>query len=298
MVSVVRSSGATPLADVSIWERVQLGHAAVQYVAERAKVDVLHIKGPALDRAISPKPRYSTDADVLVRPSQVGRLIDMLCAQGWVVQFRFGQGSPFEHAATLLHSQWGLLDVHRWFPGLPRGESTFDALWTGRHTLQIAGVACPVPSLLAQRLIVLLHAARGDSPRAAEDLQRLWTTADTPTRTAVAELADRLGAQVGFAAVTGHLDDYRDTPEGRMWMAFRSDGPRLEEWGARLRLASSWRWRVHVLGGMLSVSKPFLRSKLGRDPQRAEVAQAWFARLATGAGEAVQLVLKRLRGVR
>ena len=57
--------------DVSVWQRVQLGHAALQVVVDGADVDVLHIKGPALDRSLTPGPRYSTDADLLVRHSKV-----------------------------------------------------------------------------------------------------------------------------------------------------------------------------------------------------------------------------------
>ena len=63
--------------------RVMLGHAAVQRVADLHAVDILHLKGFALDDTVSWEGRVGSDVDVLVRPDQVGRLLGALSASGW-----------------------------------------------------------------------------------------------------------------------------------------------------------------------------------------------------------------------
>lgn len=280
--------------DVSVWQRIQLGHAALQVVAERAGVDLLHLKGPALDPVLAPVPRHSTDADVLVRPSHLARFLDALAPTRWELVADFDEGSPFEHAANYWHPEWGFVDVHRRFPGLPGDEAVFDTLWRDRGTSVIAGRDCPVPSVVAQRLVLMLHAARQDSPHAAGDLRLAWTDADDETKAAVRGLAERLGAQIGFAAATGHLDDYRGTPEWRLWTAFTGHGSRLGEWRARFLLARGWRARWHVLGLMVRVNRAHLAMDLGHVPTRADLAMAYARRLGLGLRELSAAVERRI----
>lgn len=286
------------LADLTVWQRIQLGHAALQVIADRSGIDVLHLKGPALDPVLAPEPRNSTDADVWVRPSQVAAFVERLGRHGWQRKADFDEGSPFEHAATYWHPEWGYVDVHRHFPGLPRTEAAFDGLWRDRTTLPIAGHPCTVPSVLGQRLVLMLHAARKDSPHAQRDLFLAWHQADEPTRTAVRELVERLGAQIGFAAATGHLDDYRGTPQWRMWTAFTGHGSRLGEWRARFLLARGLRAKAHVLGRLVRVNRAHLAMELGHEPGRAEVARAYVRRIRLGAAELAAALTARTRGRR
>ncbi|WOQ16439.1 nucleotidyltransferase family protein [Raineyella sp. W15-4] len=280
--------------DVSVWQRIHLGHAALDVVAEDAGVDLLHLKGPALDPVLAPEPRYSTDADVLVRPSQLAVFLAALGRCRWELVTDFTEGSPFEHAATYRHPEWGYVDVHRRFPGLRGDEQTFDRLWRDRTTREIAGRDCPVPSVVAQRLVLMLHAARKDSPHAAADLQRAWTDADEETRRAIEQLVDELGAEIGFAAATGHVDDYRGTPEWRLWTAFTGHGSRLGEWRARFLLARGWRAKVDLLSRMVRVNRPRLELELGHPPTRAEMARAYVQRAARAVRELSQAVTRRV----
>ena len=68
-----------------------------------------------------------SDADVLVRPSQVRRFVRVLEGAGWQRRSRFHTGSPFGHAQTYWHDHLGYADVHRFFPGLGQGDDTFEA---------------------------------------------------------------------------------------------------------------------------------------------------------------------------
>ncbi|WOP20100.1 nucleotidyltransferase family protein [Raineyella sp. LH-20] len=288
--------------DVSVWQRIHLGHAALEVVAEDAGVDLLHLKGPALDPVLAPDPRYSTDADVLVRPSQLSVFLTALERCRWELVADFPEGSPFEHAATYRHPEWGLVDVHRRFPGMRGDEQAFDTLWRDRGATEIAGRMCPVPSVVAQRLVLILHAARKDSPHAKFDMLRAWTEADEESRRAVEQLVRDLGAEIGFAAATGRLEEYRGTPEWRMWTAFTGHGSRLGEWRARFLLARGWRAKWHILGRLVRVNKAHLALDLGHPPTRADVARAYGSRVVRGARELGQAagrgVVRLARSVR
>lgn len=274
----------TPI-DVSVWQRIQLGHAALQVIADRARVDLLHLKGPALDSVLAPVPRHSTDADVWVRPSQVETLIGELPGHGYRLVADFDEGSPFEHAATYYHPQWGYVDVHRRFPGLPGEEAVFDRLWRDHTTISIAGHDCTVPSVIAQRLVLMLHSARRDSPHALPDLRLAWHEADEDTRDQIRRLVEEVGGQIGFAAATGHVDDYRGTPEWRMWTTFTGQGSRLGEWRARFLLARGWRAKAHVLARLVRVNRAHLAMQLGHEPTRAQLVRAFVQRIGHGARE-------------
>lgn len=290
-------AGMHDLIEISVWQRVQLGHAALQVVVDEAGVDVLHIKGPALDPSLAPGPRHSTDADLLVRPSHLVSFLKALGRYRWELVAGFSEGSPFEHAATYWHPEWGYVDVHRRFPGLRGDEQTFDRLWGDRTTVDIAGQRCPVPSVVAQRLILMLHAARKDSSRASVDLQRAWTGSDDATRQAVERLATDLDAQIGLAAATGHLDDFRGTPQWLMWTAFTGGGSRLDEWRARLSLAHGWRAKLDVLARSLRVNQAHLAMQLGHRPNGFDLAKAFGVRVGRGVRELVRVPLRAAKRV-
>lgn len=194
---------------------VDFTHADVQAIAADHGVDLLHIKGHALDPTLRrPWPdastgeiRTSIDADVLVRPSHVSRFAAALVAHGWRRLFDFADGSAFEHAATWSLDRLASLDVHRYFPGIEIDpEQAFDILWSARGSIQIAGITCPVPDLSAQRLIVVIHAARGRSSRDDADRGRAWDSLSDSEREEIDQLAERLGARVALCAGTGRLE--------------------------------------------------------------------------------------------
>ena len=131
--------------------RLRFGHAAVQHLADRLGVDLLHIKGAAADPSLRPGGYSGSDVDVLVRPADVAQLDRALRRHGWRLYSTFDYGSPFGHAQTYLHDAWGYIDIHRFFPGIRvQPECAFDRLWADRHEIEIAGIGCQVPSVPAQ----------------------------------------------------------------------------------------------------------------------------------------------------
>ena len=139
---------------VPLSARIRLGHAVVQSIADRHFVDLLHIKGAALDPALIHPGRCASDVDVLVRPEHVSTLLRSLEAAGFTATGRFATSSPFEHSVTLLHPLWGHVDVHRLYPGISLSpQEAFERLWRGRARVDIAGRSCSVPEVSAQVLV-------------------------------------------------------------------------------------------------------------------------------------------------
>lgn len=210
----------TDLPTVPVQLRVHLAHATVQAIANEAHAHVLHIKGPATSQHLRPTGRASVDADILVHPSHLHRLQAALRAHGWHRVTRLRSGGLVEHSTNWYHGELGQMDVHVRFPGIQADtEQAFDRLWRDRATQTIAGHRCDVPSITAQRLILLLHAARELFARGA-DVRMAWDTASDTERAQVLTLATHLKAEVALAAATGRLEDYRDRPEHDLWKLF------------------------------------------------------------------------------
>lgn len=265
---------AVPLA-----ARLKLCHASLQHLAERAGADVLHIKGVAADPRWR-SPGGGTDADVLVRPSHVRRLVAAVESAGWHRRSRFRTGSPFGHAQTYWHDHLGYADVHRFFPGLGPDERAFDVLWADRGVSELAGVRCPVPSPAGQALVLILNQTRNRATRTwPEALAGSGLTAE------VRALVPRVGAEVAFAAAVGELDRFRDRREHDLWRAITTGSGRVEEWRARVRAQPSFAGKVATVLRAPLVNTEHLTNTRGRPPSRTEVAVEFVDRARRGARE-------------
>lgn len=272
---------------VPLAERVRLGHAAVQFVAEEHAVDLLHIKGDALDPTLVHRGRTTTDVDVLVRPEHVSTLLRALEEAGFARKGRFATSSPFEHSVTLFHDLWGHIDVHRLFPGigLPP-EHAFEALWQQRREVGIAGRSCPVPDVPAQALLLILHAAR-NSPDAqpSRDVEHVWTLADDETRRAIELVVDQLDARVAFAVGIGEEGTLPDSAERDLWRAVSEPGGRVHEWRTRIAAAPSRADRLRLILRAPLVNTDHLATRLGHRPSAREVATEFVDRALRAANE-------------
>jgi hypothetical protein len=270
--------------------RLSLAHAAVQSIADQHGFDVLHVKGLALDPSLVWPGRTSTDADVLVRPAHVQPLLGVLGGHGWSVASSFENGSAFEHSTTLWHDQWQFLDLHRTFPGIDRNpERSFDRLWRDRGTTTLATVACAVPSVQAQSLLLLLHAARaaGDA-RAARDVEYVWGAASSERQAEIRRLVVELGADVAFSVILGELEQHRGEPEYALWKVWSAGGTRLDEWRARIEVAPTLRAKVEVVLRSMRVNVEHLELVRQRPVTRSEIVLEFFARPMRGVREEVR----------
>ncbi|OFM96959.1 hypothetical protein HMPREF2630_01090 [Rothia sp. HMSC072B03] len=259
---------------------MRLAHAYFQHIADKHSIDVLHIKGYAFSQEIYRKGRYSSDADLLVRPSQVDRFVQILLADGWRIQAHFETGSVFEHAMTLYHASWGLTDIHRFFPGLGRHgdyEKTFDRVWTAHRTRFIAHRPCTVPSDLDARLIVVLHRARAAS-RYSADINYLVNRMSYADWQRLKERANELDSNLAYSAAMGGLEQYRGDRDYLLWLSVSQDVPHYVQWIGRLRSATTLRDKLRTLKNIFFVNKDHLAMQLGRTPTRAEVRAKFFER--------------------
>lgn len=276
-------------------------HAEVQAIAEDWGIDLLHIKGPALDESLrrstpeAPRPRrFSVDADVLVRPDHVSLLSAALTAHGWRCLYDFADGSAFEHAATWALDGLACVDVHRYFPGIEGDPAAaFDLLWAQRVERRIAGLACPVPALAAQRLIVLIHAARGRSLRDDGDRRRAWFDLDEQSRAEVDALADRVSAKVALRAGTDRLDSVRGERTYPLWRHLTTEGGSLPGlWWARVRSAPTVWAGLRVGVRMLLPNPRRMQTGFGRPATRREMLDAYRDQVRRGA-KAVESAIRR-----
>lgn len=272
--------------------RLRFGHAAVQYLADETDVDLLHIKGAAVDPSLRPGGYSGSDVDVMVRPSQVATFDAALRSNGWRLYTTFASGSPFGHAQTYLHDAWGYVDIHRAFPGIGiPAPSAFERLWDSRQAADIAGVRCSVPTVAAQSLLLILNAARSPAPM-RHDLKAVWTGADEERRAEITSLAAEFRAQVAFAAAVGDLERFRHERDYRLWKVVSSGGSRSEEWWARVRAAPDLGEALRVVARAPLVNVDHLAARLGRRPTRGEIVAEFFDRPVRALGEAWRGLLR------
>ena len=273
--------------------RIRLAHAALQAAADELGIRVLHIKGPALDESLlrsvngEPQLRDSTDADVLVEPRDARRFIKAMKNHGWRQYTTFTSGSPCGHAATMWHEQLGYADIHRYFPGIGiPAEESFMRMWRARHGVPLARRMSWVPSVEHQRLILLLHAARSSGMKSA-DYVPAWGDADESTRAHIRELASEFRADLPLAAAIGELDQWKGDRRHDLWQQFSTNDPhsRTDEWVARIKAANGPVDAIKIAVHSLFVNTDHLAMKLGRQPTRKEVWEAWLSRFRRAANE-------------
>jgi hypothetical protein len=269
------------------WEVPHFGHAHLESVAREVGVDLLHVKGPALDVRLLGARRSSTDADVLVRPSQVRALTSALRSHGWRAQDSFATSSAFGHSRTFVHGTWGAADVHRLYPGVHLDPAeAFDLLWAERGRLVIAGIACTVPSVPAQLLVLLLHGARNRGGRGTTDITTAWERADEALREEVRWLSTRLRAEVGLAVALGEdLGPFEGRRELALWRSIDRPTTRTQEWRARIAAQPTVRARAATAARVVAPNRAALHHRLGRPPTRSELLGEPFRRVGRGIRE-------------
>jgi len=289
----------TELLPIPLMLRTRLAHATLQAIADDCGADILHIKGAAVDASLLPTrvdapadataaeralPRLSADADVLVRPAHLKRFLAALKQNGWIRKSRLYSGGAVEHSVDWWHPELGGVDVHVRFPGIRVApERAFAELWFARTSIDIAHRACPAPSLDAQRLMLLLHAARNGGPE-HPDVDPCWTNAAPDERMRAIEMAAIFGADVPLAGATGRLDDYVDRPEYDLWrLLSQPNADVFDLWLAFVKAAPTPPERVRAILYALRVKADRVDLELGHSANAGEVLGVQASRLRRGA---------------
>lgn len=289
--------------------RTRLAHATLQAIADACGADLLHIKGAAVDPSLLPTrpdapadataeeralPRLSADADVLVRPAHLKRYQAALKRYGWQRKTRLYSGGAVEHSEDWWHPELGSADVHIRFPGIRVAlERAFSDLWRERQTKGIADRRCPVPDVDAQRLLLLLHAARNGGPASA-DVRLPWTDATEADRARVRKLAAAFGAEVALAGATGRIDDYANRPEYDLWrLLAQPDADVFELWLAFVKAAPTTIDRVQAILYAVRVKADRVGLEVGISTNPGAVLRAHASRLGRGAAGIIRLARRR-----
>ncbi len=204
-------------AAVPPWDVPRFGHSHLEFVAREAGIDVMHVKGPAMDERLLGGPRSSTDADVLLRPAQVRALFAVLREHGLRPLDSFAT-SFFVRSSHPSPTNVGRGRRPRAYPGFHVDPDHASTSLDGRHRPEVACTNCTVPSLPAQLLVLLLHAARSRSGRGVQDSTAAWERADDALRVEVRLLAVRLRAEVPLAVALGEdLSPFEGRRELALW---------------------------------------------------------------------------------
>lgn len=283
------------LHSVPLRVRVLFAHGVLQSLAESQAVDLLHIKGFAADSSLRAETGGGGDADVLVRPLCAADFVLASQRSGWRVWTLFEKDSDLGAAGTLLHPDWGIADVHRFFPGIgATPEVAFERLWRDRQVKVIAGIPCWVPSVPAQAVILVLNAARSQGAR-QRDVDVAWVNASPERRREMTELVADLQAEVAFAAGIGELERFRGAREYDLWRIESQGGTRIAKWRARIKAAPTVGEKARLALRAPLVNTDHVAVMLGRPPTRLEVLREFFARPARGVREEGRALLVRLR---
>lgn len=275
---IIMTDTPTQLQDVPLPIRIQLSHAYFQHLANRLRVDVLHIKGYAFADEVYRPGRSSTDVDLLVRPEHLDRFIEGALADGWRVLTHFETGSIFEHAMTLYHGSWGLVDIHRYFPGIGDSDgSAFETLWIQRRTRNIAHYPCQLPSLVDSRIIVVVHGARSATAQ-KPDITFLENTLSPSEWSEIRRRLPELSAEVAFAAAMGELDSFKSHRDYLLWKSVSEDTPEHIRWKARFDHAQGVREKLRVVTNIFLVNRDHLAMELGHEPSKKEIREKFFSR--------------------
>ncbi|AOT02267.1 nucleotidyltransferase family protein [Arthrobacter sp. U41] len=286
-------------------EAVLLATALVDYVAASAGLQVLFIKGPAATMMGLRENHVSADVDVLVRPDQLDKMVELLGARGWLErQSGVSVVRQYLHSRTLYHPQWNCdIDVHDRFPGMeaPR-EKAFETLWRDRQYLVLATRTIHVPSIPAAVIFQALHSLRAmDDPRHQREYSGLLQRVDATLHQDIVDLSAELEST---AALKPFLDDL-----GMADLPVRQ-GTVSEEWRHRTSvhgtgtaylvalMESPWRAKPRVLARAIFPSRLSLRhDDLYLDDSVTGIVRAYVSRWGRGIAS-LPSAARRIRATR
>ncbi len=299
-------SEATEVHPVSSRAWVEVFHAEVGARLVAAGIPCLHIKGPTMATWLyAPGERQWGDVDILVPPSRMDDLLEVLLGAGFSYRdpgLRWWTSE--DHALTLVFDADGQarryvapeVDIHHRFLGMDGDpERVFAELWRRREPYRLAELEVWFPDTTTRALIAVLNAARDPhGPKAPTDLRRLLDAATEADWRRTIALARRVGALESLRA------GLELEPAGRLVVAstaladvtvpsavkLRAEGSsrtavRLQE----LRTFGRWK-KVKMLAGWVVPSPAVIRM---REPLAAgsprRMARAYLNRYRQGARE-------------
>ena len=117
-------------------------------------------------------PRLSRWVSLILAPTDLVPLVELLKAEGWVIATGHRFLSPLPSAVTRLsHADWEVrIDLHSIIPGFfADPEVTFEVLWESRSTIEIGGVAVAALDKIGTVMFAAHDRLAGDRTRPNPD---------------------------------------------------------------------------------------------------------------------------------
>lgn len=228
--------------ELLLTEAVPLCLRFVMRLLDSADVRALAVKGPAFAALGIRSPRVSSDADVLVNPTQQQAALACLKSSDWRDWAPDKLLEPFgAHSITLEHDLWPCsLDLHWRFPGfLAPASELFELLWAGRANVEVAHQQVATLSRPHALALECLHVLRETAPAAEESTVRAVVQAmpqplNADEVRALGELLGLAGAAQTLEVLARCLGASDTAPEPD-----ESQRADLEQWRARQRSSAA-----------------------------------------------------------
>ncbi len=225
-------------------EAIPLCTVVVLGILDAVGVRALPIKGAGFIALGLRSDRQSSDVDVLVAPDGAEVALRALADAGWRDWLPAPLTQPFgnSHSLTLEHDVWPCsLDLHVTFPGLLAPPAvSFDALWAGRTTVDIAHRAVEVPCRPHALALEVLHSLR-DTPATQETavVARLVEALPEPLSQAEIDLLPGFAERTDSAETLGALLELLGHPHTPHTPSTTRDQAALARWRATQRAGTA-----------------------------------------------------------
>lgn len=209
--------GTSPL---EVPEAVVLATAQMAVLAVDLGVRLLVIKGLVSDRMGLRNASDHSDVDVLVERSSLGVVMGALMESGWRPRPRTRVAAFVEyHSRSFIHDSWPIdIDVHVSIPGFLKSPTeVFEALWSTRQSLDVAGVGVTAIGWEAALLLQEVHGLRsGVSAKSIRERSFIRGPVkdglDDARAARVFQVARDIGADESCAGLLGELGDRSEAP--------------------------------------------------------------------------------------
>lgn len=201
--------------DLTLAEAVPLGTVLLQRLLADAGVRSFAIKGPAFVELGVRAPKESHDVDLFIHPADRAAAAACLTGAGWFV---LGYDLPPEIDDIIYSTTYGhdmlpcTVDVHHVYPGLLADPGlVFEALWSERTSVPLAGAQVMAPAAEHALIIEALHRLRSaEEQQWGDAAERVVAGLRRPfDPLTVVAAADEVGARWSVAPVVSALGGAR-----------------------------------------------------------------------------------------
>lgn len=229
-----------------------LAHAEVEQVAREVGVRLLHFKGYFAKLDFPQRGGGAGDADILVEPAGMTKLVSALLECGWVKVDDNLEGTA-GHGQTLRHQKGSVeVDLHHYAQGMrSHWIQGFEHLWQRRRSTDFTYPALAVPAFLDHAVLLLADAVSdtiSDQERRTRRRQAILEALSQDDLAVLDGRAKELGLVELVADASGSSLSFTQMLRQRLVLARHSPALKsLAVWGLRIADEPTVRGKAQVL---------------------------------------------------